>query len=79
MAPHAARASRLRAHPVLQRLIGLAEARVLDMQPRELATVAWALGRLGRRPQDLLLVLAGACCGALSSLQAPTSTACDRH
>ncbi len=59
-APHAARANRLRAHPVLQRLIGLAEARVLDMQARELATVAWALGRLGRRPHELLLVLAGA-------------------
>ena len=78
-APHAARSSRLRAHPVLQRLVGLAEARIIDMQPRELATVAWALGRLGRRPQELLLVLAGACARALASLQAPIGSASDRH
>lgn len=58
--PHAAHAAQLRDHALLTRLVALTEAGVCDMQPRELGSVAWALGRLGRRPRDLLYAVEGA-------------------
>ena len=64
--PHAAYVAKLRGHALLKRLIAVTEARVCSMQPRELGSVAWALGRLGRRPRDLLYALerapAARCC-----------------